>query len=106
MSLPSVDLGKTFEKINLESSFLAFGGLGILISIYTNHLLGLKVSFLTLIFGGIFRLFNIISKNILSAIPKKVEYGGFIFVTILRFLMWAFLLAIYTFILNRYLSII
>lgn len=63
-------IDKILEKIKLGNSFLAFGGVGLLLSVYINHTdyinhteneneLYIKLFLLMFIFGGVFRLFNI-----------------------------------------------
>ncbi|MDO9231199.1 MAG: hypothetical protein Q7U36_01810 [bacterium] len=60
----------TFEKIdeilkilNIGKSFRIFGGIGLLISLWTTNELALKISLITFIFGALSRIVEMINKT-------------------------------------------
>ena len=59
------ELGSIIKDIKLGNAFLFLGVFAILISLYIQSIdytyLGLKLGFVTLLFGGIFRLLNIVT---------------------------------------------
>jgi len=95
-------MGKILEKLTrLGSSFLIFGGAIILISIYVNHVNGLKLGVLTLFFGGIFRLYNGFTKTFMMQVKdKEVSWSYFTFITTIRFIVWFSLIILYLYFAN------
>jgi len=67
-----LDVGKIFENIRVENALLLLGVLSLLISIYNQYLLGMKVGFLFMIFGGIFRFYgmNIVRGTFINYLNK------------------------------------
>jgi len=98
---------ETTEKIvdkltRLGSSFLIFGGAIILISIFVNHPIGLKLGILTLFFGGVFRLYNGFTKTFMEQVKgKEFSWKNFTVITVTRFGVWFFLLFMYIFLANK-----
>ena len=91
-------IDKIFEKIKLGNSFLVFGGVGLLLSVYVSNELGIKIFLLIFIFGGIFRLFNM-TKPMFSAI-NNIFIGHLI-----RFSAWIGLLIIFAYLANKHITI-
>lgn len=53
------DFEKLFKNLAVENSLLILGVLSVFISIYNKYLLGMKLGFLFLLFGAIFRFYRI-----------------------------------------------
>ncbi|MBI5002693.1 hypothetical protein HZC31_04870 [Candidatus Woesearchaeota archaeon] len=102
--MQDINFEKILEKLHLESSFFLFGGIGFLLSIYAKYELGLQSSLLTFIFGGFFRLINIITKNVFK-LSGMVARPRFYLMTFVRFLIWAVALFIYAWLINRVINI-
>ena len=51
------------KYLNLGNSFRLFGGVGFVISIWSNSTLGLKLSLITFIFGAIARIIEAINQT-------------------------------------------
>jgi hypothetical protein len=70
-----IDFEKLFRNIAVENSLLVIGALSLLISIYNEYLLGIKLGFSFIIFGGIIRFYNLnIHKGILHNYMEKPRY--------------------------------
>jgi hypothetical protein len=95
-----VKIGEALEKVKLGNSYLFFGALILLSSIVTDHILGIKIGFITFVYGGIFRLTNIIT-NLLKVEDSKKDSPQII-KTIFRFLIWIGLLFSYVYFIYKY----
>ena len=104
--------GETMDKIlkslsHIGSWFLILGGAIILLSIFQNHNIGLKIGLLTLIFGSIFRLYNGFTKDLMDQVKgKKYSFKYFTFITSIRFFVWFLLIGIYFYLINNLLEVI
>ena len=96
---------KSISKIG--SAFLIFGGAIILLSIYQNHILGLKIGLITLIFGSIFRLYNGVTRALMEAVEgKEYPLKYFTKITVIRFIIWFLLVIFYCYLINGILRIV
>ena len=107
---------KMLEKIKLGNSFLAFGGVGLLLSVYANNTnntnnvnhanneLGIKLFLLMFIFGGIFRLFNIM-KPVFFAFDFENEFADACVKYLIRSLVWLNLLMLFAYLVNKHITI-
>lgn len=69
------DFEKLFTHLRIENSLIILGVLSILISIYNSYILGIKLGFLFLLFGAIFRFYNIsIVRGLFSNYMDKFRY--------------------------------
>ena len=97
-------MGNIIRDIKLGNSFLFLGVFIILISFYTrsdNYTpLGLQVGLLTFVFGGVFRLLNIITKPFQNIENKEIKHWKNTF----RFTIWILILMIYFIWINMILS--
>ncbi len=89
-------LNNIIKDLTIEKWLLFFGGLGILVSIYSKYELGLEISLNTLIFGIVFRCYNLFRRAYFSkGLPKnKVNYrltALFVFIFELLLLLIFFL---------------
>jgi len=100
-----IKIENILKEIKLGNSFSTFGGLGLLLSIYLNHLIGLKISLLLLIFGGLFRLLNIVSKA-MSELTKNISYNEYIKWVLGKFIMFLTPLIIFLYLINKIVPII
>ena len=116
------EMGNIIRDIKLGNSFLFLGVFIILVSFYIQSenytSLGLQIGLLTLVFGGVFRLLNIITKpfrNIEQKIEesetgtnKKIKYRDFKEIkhwkNTFRFTIWIPILMIYFIWINMILS--
>jgi len=87
------------KEIKLGNGFLYTGSLTILISIFISSeytLLGLKIGIMTLVFGGVFRLLNMVTKTLIEdKKDKNTKKRSFIKWNILRFSIWIIVLLLY-----------
>jgi hypothetical protein len=92
-----MDFNKIFEEKGITSSFLIFGGAGLLLSIFNGSILGLRISVLTLFFGGLFRILGIIEKApFLSDDKDDTEKNHFDNKKrLIRFFIWFIFLMVY-----------
>lgn len=56
------EIGKTLERLNIGRSFRAFGGLGLLITLWTYKEVPLKIALITFLFGAIARIIEMLNK--------------------------------------------
>jgi len=69
------DFEKLFKYLRIENSLIVLGVLSLLISIYKEYILGIKLGFLFLSFGIIFRLHNVsIVIDIFKRYTEKFRY--------------------------------
>lgn len=87
-----MNIDKLFEKIRLGNSFRAFGGVSLLVSIWVNNPLALKLSLITFIFGGLSRALEVLNK-----LYDKNKF--------LQFLVWITFLIFYSILINRQIQI-
>ncbi len=53
------DIEKFFQYLRIENSLILLGVFTFLISVYNEYILGMKLGFLFLLFGAIFRFYNL-----------------------------------------------
>jgi hypothetical protein len=81
------------DKLNLSRAFMLFGGVGLVAAIWNSYSIGMKVSVITLIFAGFFRLFSsfikmmtapiqVIGGKVTSTVTGVSRYKYFIFTSI------------------------
>lgn len=71
LTLDSESMEKVINSLTkIGSGFIIIGGSALLLSIYVDNLIGLKTGVVTLTFGAIFRLINLVWKYV-----TKCEYG-------------------------------
>jgi hypothetical protein len=87
-----MNIDKLFEKIRLGNSFRVFGGLSLLVSIWVNNPLALKVSLITFIFGGLSRALEVLNK-----MYDKNK--------LLQFIVWIVFLLFYSILINGQIQI-
>ena len=92
------------NDIRVGNAFQIFGGLGFLLSIYQNHEIGIKISLVMFIFGGIFGTYNFIRRDH-GIIRLKNKYLNFIWLFCYQFLLLIVLLLLFLAIINKHLSI-
>ena len=106
----SENAASILKEIKLGNGFLYTGSLTILISIFISSeytLLGLKIGVITLIFGGVFRLLNMITKTLIEdKKDKSTNKLAFIKCNIIRFSIWIIALLIYVLWINTVIQII
>lgn len=93
----NINVAKILDKLNIGKSFRAFGGISLLLSIWVNNPLALKISLITFIFGALARILDML-KNIL---PKNTFLHVF-----LRLILWLIFIFFYSFLINRQIQII
>lgn len=104
--------GEAMDKIlkslsKVGSGFMILGGAIILLSIFQDHLIGLKIGILTLIFGCIFRLYNGLTKTFIDQVKgEKYPFRYFTLITSIRFFIWFLLVSIYCYLINGIIHII
>lgn len=103
---------ESMEKIidslkRIGASYLIFGGAIILLSIFSNHDIGLKLGIVTLTFGAVFRLYNGLTKTYMDQV-KEIEqkWQFFHLVTLARFAIWFGLVIYYFYLVNGFVNII
>ena len=70
-----LDFEKLFRYLAVENSLLIAGVLSLLISIYAQYILGMKIGFFFLIFGAFLRFYNLsIVKGIFNNYLNKPKY--------------------------------
>ncbi len=86
---------KVIEELNIgmSRSFRVFGGIGLLISIWANNTLALKISLITFIFGAFAKALEMLNK----LYPKNV---------ILQVFAWLTFTISYIFLINNQIQII
>ena len=97
------DVGKILDKVKVSNTFLALGFILVILAFVLDNQLGLRVGFLTLIFGGVFRLMNIITKSLRA--PRRSGQSMRFFFNVTKFLMWIIAFLIYAHYLNKLIQI-
>lgn len=94
------NLPNLLEKVYLNSTFLVLGFVITSISIFSKYELGIKLGILTLFFGGIFRVLNIIGSTFPN-FRKEKKNLKFFFLGIIKFSLYLIPLLIYFYLANN-----
>jgi len=103
--MPKIDVSRILEKVKLNNTFLALGFIICIITIITEYETGLKIGLITLFFGGVFRVLNIIG----NAIPKYNRFrppSQHFFLMICKFMLWFIVLGAYLLAINKIIPIL
>ena len=94
---------KILKVVNIGNAFLGLGFLLCIIGAITKDILILRLGFLTLIFGGVFRFIKIITERL--PIKKYKDHKKALLI-MSKFLIWLIVFLVYTYLLNRIIEII
>lgn len=89
----NINVAEILDKLNIGKSFRAFGGISLLLSIWVNNPLALKISLITFIFGALARTLEMLNK----LYPKNI---------VLQVIVWLTFSILYIFLINRQIQII
>jgi len=87
-------IGEILKILNIGKSFRIFGGIGLLISLWTANELALKISLITFIFGAFSRIVEMINKT------EKIKDSIF-----WQTIFWTIFLVLYILSVNVHLTI-
>ena len=87
-------VSEILKILNIGKSFRVFGGIGLMISLWTTNELALKISLITFIFGALSRAIEMLNKT--DKIRNKI---------FLQAIIWLIFLALYTLSINSHLII-
>lgn len=88
----NIDIGHILDKVKIGNSFRVVGGISLLISIWANNILALKISLITFIFGAFARTIEILNR----LYPKN---------TLLHFLIWITFIIVYAYFINNHIQL-
>ncbi len=94
MNITLEKVSEILKILNIGKSFRIFGGIGLLISLWTANELILKISLITFIFGALSRIIEMINKT------KKIEKSIF-----WQTIFWLIFLVLYILSINVHLTI-
>ena len=91
------DADKILDKLNIGMGrrFVFFGGTGLLVSLWVNNELGIKISLVTFIFGGFAKIIEMLNKR--ESVKNNTEF---------QTLVWLIFLIFYIFAINSNIQII
>lgn len=100
MDLKIEDISRVLEKISLNGAFLVVGGIVMVLSILTQHDIGLKIGIVTLVFGGLYRVQLHINRA-LPTNPRRDSAMKLFIINIVKLILWIFTLGLYFYSINK-----
>lgn len=100
----SAKVERILDNVTVNRTFLGVGAIISIISTISEYEIGLRLGFLTLFFGGVFRIVGILTTNI--PIKRKQTSLRNIFYVSLKFFIWVAAFSLYAFYLRKLLPIL
>ena len=100
MNLNINNISKILEAISLNNTFLFLGAVVVIISVFTQYDIGLKIGLITLVFGGLFRVQLHINKALPTNRRRDSKTRLFV-INMIKLGLWILTLFLYIYCVNK-----